>query len=149
VFIEEQFGGEPIVTATDVYRLEQLTCLKAVLENETAGFACYLRIGDVCEIVILGSLIEGKGIGTALVSAVLGKAGELTCTHLRAYTTNDNESALRFYQKQGFAVVATHRNVMDKVRRYKPQLPVIGLNGLPLCDMIELQLPVPVGSLLT
>jgi hypothetical protein len=46
---------------------------------------------------------------------------------------------LQFYQKQGFAVVATHHNAMDKVRRYKPHLPVIGLNGLPLRDMVELQ----------
>ena len=119
-----------------------------MLGNETAGFACYHCSGSVCDIVVLGSLVESKGGGTALVSAVREKAREHRCTHLRAYTTNDNERALRFYQDKGFAIAAIHHDAMDKVRRYKPQLPATGLNGLPLRDMIELRMAVPMGGLL-
>ena len=143
-FVDEEFGGEPIVTPENFYRLEQLSCLKAVLGSETAGFVCYHCAGAICEIVVLGSLVERKGIGTALVSAVHDRARECQCRQLLAYTTNDNEKALRFYQRQGFAIAATHRDAMARVRKYKPQLPGTGLNGLPLRDMIELQRAVPV-----
>ncbi len=54
-------------------------------------------------------------------------------------TTNDNLRALGFYQKRGTVLVAVYRNAMDAARKLKPQIPMIGMNGIPLRDEIELE----------
>jgi hypothetical protein len=49
--------------------------------------------------------------------------------------------ALRFYQKRGFSLAAVHRNAVDEARRkLKPEIPIIGLDGIPIRDEIELEM---------
>ena len=55
-------------------------------------------------------------------------------------TTNDNLGVLRFYQKRGFALVTVHRNALAESRRLKPQIPLTGIDGIPLRDEIELEM---------
>jgi len=62
------------------------------------------------------------------------------CKRLWLITTNDNTLAFRFYQKYGFALVAVHRNAIEKSRRLKPEIPLIGNAGIPLRDEIELEM---------
>jgi RimJ/RimL family protein N-acetyltransferase len=71
------------------------------------------------------------------------------CERLWLITTNDNTPALRFYQKRGFQLVAIHRNALEHSRRLKPQIPLLGLNGIPLRDEIELEMLLPEGSLVS
>ena len=59
---------------------------------------------------------------------------------IRLITTNDKLSALRFYQKRGFDPVRIYRNALDQARTIKPEIPLIGLEGLPLKHEIELEL---------
>lgn len=96
--------------------------------------------GDDCEIVTLDSLNPGIGIGTALLDAVEDRARQAHCTRLSITTTNDNLNALRFYQKRGFLLVAVYRNAVDVARKLKPQIPLIGRDGIPVHDEIELQM---------
>jgi DNA-3-methyladenine glycosylase I len=49
-------------------------------------------------------------------------------------------NALRFYQKRGLALVAVHRNALEESRRIKPEIPLIGSDGIPLRDEIELEM---------
>jgi hypothetical protein len=67
-----------------------------------------------------------------------GLAGYANCKRL--ITTNDNLNALRFYQKRGLALVAVHRNALEESRRIKPEIPLIGSDGIPLRDEIELEI---------
>jgi len=62
------------------------------------------------------------------------------CRRLWLITTNDNLRALGFYQKRGMTLVAVYRNAMEAARRLKPQIPMIGQNGIPLKDEIELEM---------
>jgi RimJ/RimL family protein N-acetyltransferase len=55
-------------------------------------------------------------------------------------TTNDNSDALKFYQKAGFRIVAVHRDAVALARRLKPEIPLVGENGIPIRDEIELEL---------
>jgi hypothetical protein len=55
-------------------------------------------------------------------------------------TTNDNMAALRFWQKRGFMLVAVYTNALEQSRKLKPEIPLIGLDGIPLRDEIELEL---------
>ena len=49
-------------------------------------------------------------------------------------------NALRFYQKRGFELFAIHRNALDISRKLKPEIPMIGNDGIPLRDEIELEM---------
>ena len=57
-------------------------------------------------------------------------------------TTNDNLNALRFYQRRGFVLVALHRGDATWARQHlKPEIPVLGLDDIPIRDELELELP--------
>ena len=55
-------------------------------------------------------------------------------------TTNDNLSALQFYQKRGFDMSRLYHNAVDKSRKIKPQIPLTGANGIPIRHEIELEM---------
>jgi hypothetical protein len=55
-------------------------------------------------------------------------------------TTNDNLDALRFYQKRGFRIAGVRPNALDLSRRIKPEIPLVGEDGIPLRDEIELEM---------
>jgi hypothetical protein len=55
-------------------------------------------------------------------------------------TNNDNLPALGFFQKRGLSLVAVYRNAVDVARRLKPEIPLVGKNGIPLRDEIELEM---------
>ncbi len=54
-------------------------------------------------------------------------------------TTNDNHRALSFYVRRGYRLVRLHLDAMDRVRQAKPQVPLIGDDGIPLLEMWELE----------
>ena len=105
------------------------------------GLATYAIEGASCECVTLDSLAEGAGVGTALLAAVEKTARTVGCGRLWLITTNDNLSALRFYQKRGFRLVAVHREALAESRKLKPSIPPVGREGIPLRDELELELP--------
>ncbi|MDQ7025821.1 MAG: GNAT family N-acetyltransferase [Anaerolineae bacterium] len=109
---------------------------------EKIGLLTYHVEEDVCEIVTLDSLDEGKGIGTALLDELKNAAKESKIKRLWCITTNDNLDALRFWQKRSFALVTVHRNAIKEARRLKPQIPITGKNGIPIRDEIELEFTV-------
>ena len=76
----------------------------------------------------------------ALVQAVATAMGAAGCTRLVVVTTNDNLHALRFYQRQGFVLAALRPNALAKSRQIKPEIPLIGFDGIPLRDEIELEM---------
>jgi hypothetical protein len=73
------------------------------------------------------------------MQSVIKAARDAGCSRVRVTTTNDDLNALKFYQKMGFALVALRRNAMDETRKVKPRVPLIGMNGIPLRDEIELE----------
>jgi Acetyltransferase (GNAT) family. len=90
-------------------------------------------------VVSLDSLAEGRGIGSALLKSVEEVAREKKSNRIWLITTNDNLHALRFYQRRGYVLVAVHRNAIERSRQFKPQIPIIGKDGIPLRDEIELE----------
>jgi DNA-3-methyladenine glycosylase I len=138
--IRDHWGATEIVTRGRVHDTSDLPGFVAVVGDEPAGLATYRIDGEECEMVSLDSLMEGIGIGSALVDAVAQAAGNLGCRRLWLITTNDNLDAIHFYQKRGFHLVAVHRDALEETRRLKPQLPLTGIDGIPLRDEIELEL---------
>lgn len=138
--IEEHWGAVKIVTRGRIHDASVLPGFVAVKDAEPTGLTTYSIAGIGCEIVSLDSLVEGMGIGTALVSAVRQEALGSGCTRLWLITTNDNLKAVRFYQKRGFHLVAVHRDALEVTRKLKPGLPLTGIDGIPLRDEIELEM---------
>lgn len=101
------------------------------------GLLTYRISGTVCEITSLDSIHEGRGIGTALVERLIGIAREKGCERVVLITTNDNINALRFYQKRGFDLIRLDHNAMERARLLKPEIPLIGENGIPLRHELE------------
>jgi ribosomal protein S18 acetylase RimI-like enzyme len=93
-----------------------------------------------CEITSLDSLREGQGIGSMLVDMALKEARARDCKRLFLITTNDNLWALAFYQKRGFELVAVYRGAVNESRKRKPSIQLVGMNGIPLRDEIELEI---------
>jgi DNA-3-methyladenine glycosylase I len=137
-FWVDHWGGEEMIVHDEIFLPEQLD---GFVTEDWAGVATYIIKGDQCEIISLDSLDEGKGIGTALINAVVKEAQSRSCRRLFLSTTNDNLHALRFYQKRGFELTAIRRGAVNKSREIKPAIPMLGGNGIPLRDEIELEMP--------
>jgi ribosomal protein S18 acetylase RimI-like enzyme len=121
-------------------RPEALTGFVAERDREAVGLATYRIDGDECEIVTIDALVEGEGIGTALLDAVADAARAARCRRVWLITTNDNLRALRFYQRRGYVLVALHREAIAESRRLKPSIPETGEHGIPIRDELELEL---------
>jgi ribosomal protein S18 acetylase RimI-like enzyme len=121
-----------------VFRSEDLD---GFIVDDWAGVVTYLIHGDACEIVSLDSLRENQGIGTALIDAVVQEARQRACRRVFLSTSNDNLRALGFYQRRGFELVEVRRGAVDAARKLKPGIPLMGDNGIPLRDEVELEMP--------
>jgi RimJ/RimL family protein N-acetyltransferase len=139
-FILELWGSNKVVSRGVVYYPQDLPGFVAMYDGEKVGLVTYNITGVSCEIVTINSIRPFSGIGTELFEAVRYIALKSGCKRLWLITTNDNMNALRFYQKRGFVLVAIHRDALDISRKLKPEISLIGNDGIPLRDEIELEM---------
>ena len=137
--LQEWWAGPRIVIRGKIHQADKLPGFIAIHKDNPTGIITYDMDGDECEIITMNSLVEGIGIGTALIEAVKEIAISTGCKRLWLITTNDNTAALRFWQKRGFSLVAVHRNALEQSRKLKPEIPLVGNDGIPLRDEIELE----------
>jgi len=145
-FIQDRWGSTQIVSRSTVHDTTQLPGYMAVHDDHPAGLVTYHIDMTGCEIVTLDSPFQGMGIGSALINAVRSAATEAGCSRLWVITTNDNLPALRFYQKRGFRLSGLYRGAVDQARKIKPQIPKIGVEGIPIHDEIELEMQLPTAE---
>ena len=137
------WGSESMAVRGQLFRMDELPGLAAEVDGTVVGLATYRIDGATCELMSLDSLREGRGVGGALVDAVIELARAAGCARLTLVTTNDNLNALRFYQKRGFRLRALRPGAMDAARReLKPEIPLLGENGIPIRDEIELEMEI-------
>ncbi|MEN2466005.1 GNAT family N-acetyltransferase [Ornithinibacillus sp. JPR2-1] len=138
-FFQQHWGSPEMVISSGVYDCSTLDGVAALNEADTMiGLITYIIKDHECEIISLDSTEEGRGIGTALVQEVEKLAMEKNCKLIKLITTNDNLLALRFYQKRGFTLSKILPNAVEKARKLKPEIPLIGNEGIPIRDEIEL-----------
>lgn len=139
-FFQEHWGSTEMVISSGIYDCSNLAGFAFMNEQEMMiGLITYIVREEDCEIISLDSTVEGRGIGSALVKAVEQAAKEQGCTSISLITTNDNLHALKFYQKRGYCLIEILRNAVEKARAYKPSIPLIGDDGIPIRDEIRLQ----------
>lgn len=137
--VSEQWGSVKIISKGKIY--DTLTIPGFIAENDEKpiGLILYVKENQQCEIVALYSSIEKHGIGTKLIELVKDIVKNSNCKRIWLQTTNDNISALHFYQKRGFTIATIRPNAIAEQRRLKP-IPLIGKDGIPIRDEIELEI---------
>ena len=137
--LEAHWGSRYMVSRGRLWDVAAMPGFVALHAGEPAGVVTYRIDGDACEVTVLLSLRERVGAGTALLDAVHEAAREAGCRRVWLITANDNMHALRFYQKRGYRLAALYPGALDESRRLRPQIPLLGMNGIPLRDEIELE----------
>jgi GNAT superfamily N-acetyltransferase len=141
-FMVEQWGAAPQAVRGELFYPHELPGFIAENADRGIGVATYRRLdATTCELATLNSLQSGLGVGEALVQAVAEAAKAMGSTKLVVVTTNDNLHALRFYQRRGFVLSEVRIGAVNSARStIKPEIPVLGSEGISIRDEIELVL---------
>lgn len=137
--IKDLWGDFVVVVHNTVYYPANLPGFIAEIDHSPVGIITYKIFESQCEIITLNSLKEKIGIGTALIQAVCNIASLNHCSKVWLMTTNDNLNAIRFYQKHGFRLSAIHPGAVLEARKLKPSIPLMGEDGIPILDEIEME----------
>ncbi|HEX6357546.1 GNAT family N-acetyltransferase [Actinophytocola sp.] len=105
--------------------------------DEVVGLLTYLVRDGVAELVTINAF-AGGGVGSALLGALVEECRATGVRRVHVTTTNDNTRALRFYQRAGFRLSALRVGAVDETRKIKPEIPSLGLDGIPIRDELEL-----------
>lgn len=138
--LTREWGSTRIVTRGKVHLADELPGYIAREGDNLVGLITYRFYDDQCEIISLNSSLENVGIGSRLLNMVNETASKKNCTRVWLITSNDNTHAIRFYQKRGYRLSALYRNAISESRKIKPEIPLIGIDDIPVRDEIELEL---------
>jgi ribosomal protein S18 acetylase RimI-like enzyme len=97
-----EFGGRIQARRGEVHDVLALPGLVAEADGRPVGLLTYDRKGAECELAVIVAAERHRGVGTALVEALLRELSG--CERIWVVTTNDNLEALRFYQRRGFVL---------------------------------------------
>ena len=138
-FWAELWGSPQIIVHGQVFTPDMVSGAAAWDGETLLGLVTTDTQGDSCEVITLDSLRQQRGVGSALLGAAATEARQRGCKRLFLVTTNDNLSALAFYQKRGFRLCALRPGAVDVSRQLKPEIPWIGENDIPIHDELELE----------
>ncbi|MDH7476080.1 MAG: GNAT family N-acetyltransferase [Microgenomates group bacterium] len=138
--IKERWNDKRIVYNGKVFYPHKLKGFIALKGKEIIGLISYKTLKNTYWIISIDFLFESRGIGTALIKTVKKEAKKNGIKKLKLITTNDNLSAIRFYQKRGFRLKKIYPNAVEKSRKVKPTIPKVGEEGIPILDEIELEM---------
>lgn len=138
-FLAARWFSTDMVIRGRTVDLSRAQGVAAMEQGGLSGLVTYIRSGDTMEITSLDSVTENRGVGTGLAARVLGLAAAAGCRRVIAVTTNDNIRAIRFYQKRGFDMSRFFHNSLNMSRHLKPQIPLVGNDGIPLRHEIEFE----------
>ncbi|HEY3629441.1 MAG TPA: GNAT family N-acetyltransferase [Jatrophihabitantaceae bacterium] len=141
--LTERWGSTVVVSRGERHDLRALPTIVAEQDGEIVGVVTYAPgppDQGSAEITSLDALRPDRGVGTALLDAVIDVALSNGWRRLWLVTTNDNTHALRFYQRRGWDLVAVHRDAVDDARATKPEIPERGNDDIAIRHELELEL---------
>ena len=144
-FIESQWLTTEMVIRGRVVDMTGADGIVVWEKGNIVGLLTYLIRDGICEIISLDSRQEGRGIGRNLIEKVKETAEKKKCRRLVVITTNDNIQAIRLYQRCGFDMSHLYHNALNFSRKLKPEIPLIGANGILLMHEIEFAMDLQPG----
>lgn len=139
-FIIKQWLTSEMVIRGAIIDMTKVEGCIALENNAIVGLITFTIDNEECEILSLDSLKENTGLGTNLLQMIIHHAKENKCKRVKLITTNDNIKAIQFYQKRGFDICNIYYNALEISRKIKPEIPMIGENGIPIKHEIEFSL---------
>jgi len=139
--------GLPVVSVSGVHAdpstLPGFAAEDSLTGGAPLGYLTYIVDGDECEVLTINALLQGAGVGRALMDAAHTAAANAGCRRLWLITSNENIRAIDFYQRWGMDLAALHRNFADTVRAAKPNVDVAGHDGIEFRHALEFELLLP------
>ncbi len=138
--LDAEIGGRSQVRLEEVHDVLGLPGFAAWHGSRMGGVATYAGGGPRVELAVLAVAADwrGRGIGGLLVEAVASAVAAEGARELWLVTTNDNLEALRLYQRHQFRLAELRANAVDRARRIKATIPLIGCHGIPIHDELVL-----------
>jgi N-acetylglutamate synthase-like GNAT family acetyltransferase len=136
----QKWASTKIVTRGRIHQAEELPGFIAWQKDQRLGLITYRIENKECEVISLNSLKPGLGIGKTLLSAVIKEARKQHCSRIWLITTNDNLNAQEFYEHLGWKLVKIHKKAINKSRKLKPEIPLLGCDDIPIKDEYEYQI---------
>lgn len=135
----EETWGLPVVSIDRSYMPEDVSgvCWRDEW-GEVQGLITWHVDGERAEIVTLDAYQQGRHIGGRLLDGAEAELMKRGVTHIAIITTNDNLRAMAFYVRRGYRIVRVDLDTVARVRRFKPSVPELGIDNIPLRDMFEL-----------
>lgn len=126
--------GPSIVVDATTYDLLAAATLVAERDGQPIGYLAYEERAEEAEILAVAAHPPGSGAGRALLEALVARMR----TPVLVVTTNDNLSAMGFYQHWGFRLREVRAGAVDRSRAIKPAIPLVGANGIEVHDEVVL-----------
>jgi GNAT superfamily N-acetyltransferase len=137
--VAAHFGSVKVVSRGVLHDTHRLPGLVVEQAGVPVGILQYRVDGRSCEIVTLVAAVLRRGIGGALLRAIVEVAHRKDCNRTWLVTTNDNTPAQAFYRAMGWRKVTVHRGATAEARRLKPEIPKTGWAGIPIEDEVEFE----------
>jgi ribosomal protein S18 acetylase RimI-like enzyme len=138
--LDREWGSSLVASRGRPHKADRLAGLIAIREETHVGLLTYSPGQDDCEIVTMNALVQRRGVGGRLLAEMIGFGRQRKWRRLWLITTNDNVPAQRFYEACGWQLKEIHRGAVEQSRRLKPQIPMVGRNGIPIDDEYEYEL---------
>ena len=138
--IAKNWAGPFVISRGTLHDTRTQQGFVAVFSDEVVGYIVYNVADGGCEIIAIESLHPRQGIGATLIDAIMHTAKKEGCSRIWLVTTNDNTPAMRFYQRYGFVLKAVRLNAMKENRLLKPQIPLVGIDDVPIAHEFEFEM---------
>lgn len=136
----EESWWMPVVSIDRTYSPEDVEGLAWRDEwGEPQGLITWHVEGDYAEIVSVDAYQQGRHIGGRLLDGAEAELRRCGVRRATIVTTNDNLRAIAFYVRRWYRIVRIALDDMDRVRKIKPTVPLLGNDNIPMRDMIELE----------
>ena len=137
-FFQHHWGSAQMIVSSGTYNCDELDGFLFEEDGALVGLVTYVIRDHEIEVISLDSVKEGQGVGTQLMEAIELEAKKLGIKQIALITTNDNLQALKFYQKRGYRIINVIVDAVTKARKRKPSIPLLGNEGIPLYDELQL-----------
>lgn len=138
----EPIGGTQVVSLGRLHKLRDHEAIIATYKDQRLGYVVYRSELPSIEVLAILAMEQWSGVGKTLMGEVEKRAKHLDVDSIFLTTTNDNLSAIRFYQRGGFYIREVHpgefKNIL-KIKGYDPEVSVVGQDGIVIRDEFVLE----------